>query len=245
MKKVVDDARSRWRGLVARALRRWRRTIAVACRGSHGRKPRRAAWRHGDAAQRRHRRRRPIVSPTREGRYLFDFVDPGQLQCHRRAAGLPDDRAEERARAAARRRHGRSVDGTGDGRREPSRCRRSSPLGAVQLEQLRPDARAPARRPSANQRPQSLQPGEPRSVDRQHAGHDGSGEPAVPPRLCERLRRRRRHPPRQRRAARRRPARRQLQDRPTRRRWTRSRKSPFRRTASTPKTATASAASSA
>ena len=57
---------------------------------------RRAPGRHGHAAQRRHRRRRHRVPPTSEGRYIFDFVDPGTYTVIARASGLQEGGAEER-----------------------------------------------------------------------------------------------------------------------------------------------------
>ena len=146
-----------------------------------------------------------------EGRYRFDFVEPGTYSVTAALQGFRSRIAEERARTAARRRDRRPGDGPGHGRRDDHGAGLVA-AGAVQFEQLRPDARAAAGRPGADQRAQSVQPGEPRSVDRQHARDDGRGEPSVPSRLRQRLRRRRRHTPRQRGVARRRVARRQLQD---------------------------------
>ena len=51
-----------------------------------------------------------------EGRYRFDFVDPGNYNVTAQLQGFRSDIAEECARAATRRRHRRSGDGTGDGR---------------------------------------------------------------------------------------------------------------------------------
>ena len=61
-----------------------------------------------------------------DGRYLFDFVDPGTADDHRRARRIQEAGTEERPRAAARRRHGGSdVVSRGSKRRSRSKLRRS------------------------------------------------------------------------------------------------------------------------
>ena len=166
--KVVDDARSRWRRRAGSPLRRWRRIIARGCRGRSRTRaaarcpasPSRCAMKPPASRSTRHRRRRALSVRLRRS---------GQLHHHRGAAGIPRGAQQSRARAAARRRHRRSGDGAGGGRRDHHGAGLVA-AGAVQFEQLGHDARAAAGRPGADQRAQPVQPGQPRSVDRQHAG---------------------------------------------------------------------------
>ena len=186
----------------------------------------------GVVVRSRHRRRRALPVRLRRS---------GQLQRHRGAAGLPRGRAEGGARAAARRRHRRSADGAGDGRRDHHGAGIVA-AGAVQFEQLGPDARtrssstrcrlADATRTTwrTSIRRSSTRPGRRRrrtgrTTTPTPTTTTPAAAPAAPTPSCSTA-------SRSARATR----------RPTRRRWTRSRKSPSPRAASTPRTATASAA---
>ena len=160
-----------------------------------------------------------------EGRYLFDFVEPGIVHHHRRAPGLQEDGAGERPRPAARRRHRRHHDvdrphrGVRDGRADRGDRR------PVQLQQHRADVERAADRSGADRRPQPVQPGGARSRpcwSRRRPTRTGptttptpttttpAAAPAAPTTCCST-------------ACRSAPATR----RPTRRRWTRSRRSPI------------------
>ena len=200
----------------------------------------RAAGGHDHADQRcdrgrrraRHRRRWQIPVRLRRSRHVHD---------HRRARRIQEAGTEERPRAAARRRHGRS-DVVSRRHRRDGHGRSAARQGAVQYEQLRHHAGAAAHRSTADHRPQSVQPGQPGSHD--HARRSATrtvrtitptpttttqaAAPGARTTCCST-------------ACRSGPATR----RPTRRPWTRSRKSRSPRTAWTRRTATASAASSA
>ena len=179
-----------------------------------------------------------------EGRYIFDFVEPGHVHRSPPSCRVQAGRAAERARAAARRRHRRPDAGgrrrRGDGRRRSarrSRCSSTPSSSDITLERELID-----QVPITGRNPYNLANLDPTMSTRRarRAARTGrittptpttttpAAARAAPTTSCST-------------ACRSAPASRP----PTRRRWTRSKRSPSRRTASTPRTATAWAASSA
>ena len=171
--------------------------------GGPARRDRRTHQRsHGHEGDEGHRRSGPV--PVRLHR-------AGHVHGDGRTHRVQERRTQDHPRPAARRRH-RQPDARD---RRPGRDGHRGVrghAGPAQQQQRPDDAGAPAHRPGAAQRPQPVQPGDARPDAEPGRGHHGQREPAVSPRVRERLRRGRRHAARQRRPARRRAAQRELQD---------------------------------
>ena len=100
-----------------------------------------------------------------EGRYLFDFVEPGTYTV---TAELQGFKRREQQNVRVPQRGDVTVDlvlELGDGRRDGHRRRRAPSSVQFNSSSSRPDARAAADRPGADRRPQPLQPGR-RSIRR-------------------------------------------------------------------------------